>query len=83
MVAQLPLVTLRCWWPIYTVLDDGTPPPVHTVMEPMKQLNIWSYTAQRLTRPRGICGPTPTTKGIQDACGVELPGEDRGGDPSP
>ena len=28
------LVILRCGRPICAILDDGTPPPVHTVMQP-------------------------------------------------
>jgi len=62
------LVTLRCWRHIYTVLDDRTPPPVHTVMEPIKQQNIWSYTVWYMTRLGRSRGPTSTTKAIQDAC---------------
>jgi len=75
------LVTLRCWQPIYSVLDDGTPPPVHTVvMEPMKWHNIWSYTARCMIGSAGVVAQTPLPKRCETP--VELPGEDRGSDPS-
>jgi len=49
---------------------NGTLPPVHNVMEPMKRQNTWSYTARRVTRLGGSRGPISTTKAIQDACGA-------------
>ena len=70
-VTYLCTVTLRCWRPIFTVLDDGTQLPVHTVMELMKQQNIWCYTVRRINRLDESRGPTSNTiEATQDACGT-------------
>jgi len=70
-VAQLctghsPLLAAVC-----TVLDDGT---TWHCIEPIKWQNIWSYTAQCMTRLCGSRGPTSTTKAIRDTCGASWRG---------
>jgi len=75
--------SLRCWWPICTALDVETQPLVHIAIVLTRRQNIWCYTAQHTTRRGGSHVMAKSPLPNRPKTPMELPGEDRGGDPSP
>ena len=75
------LAILYCWRPICTASDVEIPPLVHIAMVLMRWQNIWCYTAQLTPGAAGVMTKSPLSK--RPKTPKELPGEDRGGDPSP
>ena len=60
---------------------DSATCPVHIAVVLTRRQNIWCYTAQHTTRRGGSHGQSPLSKRL--ATPMQLPGEDRGGDPPP
>jgi len=72
---------LHCWWPTCTASDVETPPLVHIAM--VHRDGRTSGVTLPSTRPGavGVMAKSPLSK--RPKTPMELPGEDRGGDPSP